>query len=107
MYCLGIAVPQAAMAVLHNCSTPDRHASGLFPQQVMDLQPWITGQNMPPHHPGHNVFAYPQSATAPTLWMLGSSGCGAQLAGHLGLPYAFAYFITDVMEAAQALEIYR
>ena len=34
-------------------------------------------------------------ATAPQLWMLGSSGYGAQLAAHFGLPYAFAYFITD------------
>ena len=86
---------------------PDRHAAERFPQQVMELQAWVTGQNMPPHHPGHNVLAYPQSDTSPTLWMLGSSDYGAQLAGHLGLPYAFAYFITDGQGAAEALEIYR
>lgn len=86
---------------------PDRHAAERFPQQVMELQTWVTGQNMPPQHPGHNVLAYPQSATAPTVWMLGSSDYGAQLAGHLGLPYAFAYFITDGQGAAEALEIYR
>lgn len=28
------------------------------------------------------------------------------IGGHLGLPYAFAYFITDGMGAAQALGIY-
>ena len=86
---------------------PDRHASERFPQQVMELQAWVTGQNLPPPHPGHNVFAYPQSATAPTVWMLGSSDYGAQLAGHLGLPYAFAYFITDGQGALEALQIYR
>jgi hypothetical protein len=86
---------------------PDRHAAERFPQQVMELQAWVTGQNMPPQHPGHNVLAYPQSASAPTVWMLGSSDYGAQLAGHLGLPYAFAYFITDGQGAAEALEIYR
>lgn len=86
---------------------PDRHATERFPQQVMELQAWVTGQNMPPQHPGHNVLAYPQSASAPTVWMLGSSDYGAQLAGHLGLPYAFAYFITDGQGAAEALEIYR
>lgn len=86
---------------------PDRHASERFPQQVMELQAWVTGQNLPPQHPGHNVFAYPHSATAPTVWMLGSSDYGAQLAGHLGLPYAFAYFITDGQGAVEALEIYR
>jgi len=86
---------------------PDRHAAERFPQQVMELQAWVTGQNMPPHHPGHNVLAYPQSASSPTVWMLGSSDYGAQLAGHLGLPYAFAYFITDGQGAAEALGIYR
>jgi luciferase family oxidoreductase group 1 len=86
---------------------PDRHAAERFPQQVMELQAWVTGQNMPPQHPGHNVLAYPQSASVPTVWMLGSSDYGAQLAGHLGLPYAFAYFITDGQGAAEALEIYR
>jgi luciferase family oxidoreductase group 1 len=39
--------------------------------------------------------------------MLGSSDYGAQLAAHLGLPYAFAYFITDGQGADQALEMYR
>ncbi len=86
---------------------PDRHAAERFPQQVMELQAWVNGQNMPPQHPGHNVLAFPQSASAPKVWMLGSSDYGAQLAGHLGLPYAFAYFITDGQGAAEALEIYR
>jgi luciferase family oxidoreductase group 1 len=39
--------------------------------------------------------------------MLGSSDYGAQLAAHLGLPYAFAWFITDGQGADQALQIYR
>ena len=39
--------------------------------------------------------------------MLGSSDYGAQLAAHLGLPYAFAYFITDGQGAEEALQIYR
>lgn len=86
---------------------PDRHAAERFPQQVMELQAWVHGQNLPPGHPGHNVYAYPQSGTAPTVWMLGSSDYGAQLAAHLGLPYAFAYFITDGQGADEALQIYR
>jgi luciferase family oxidoreductase group 1 len=45
--------------------------------------------------------------THPDVWMLGSSDYGAQLAAHLGLPYAFAYFITDGRGADQALEMYR
>jgi hypothetical protein len=86
---------------------PDRYASDHFPQQVMELQAWVKGQPLPAGHPGHGVFAYPQSATSPSLWMLGSSDYGAQLAAHLGLPYAFAWFITDGQGAPQALQIYR
>jgi luciferase family oxidoreductase group 1 len=86
---------------------PDRHAAERFPQQVMELQAWVQGQNLPPSHPGHNVYAYPQADTSPELWMLGSSDYGAQLAAHLGLPYAFAYFITDGQGADEALQIYR
>lgn len=86
---------------------PDRYASENFPQQVMELQAWVTGQPLPPGHPGHGVFAYPQSATSPDVWMLGSSDYGAQLAAHLGLPYAFAWFITDGAGAQEALDLYR
>jgi luciferase family oxidoreductase group 1 len=65
---------------------PDRYASENFPQQVMELQAWVKGHPLPVGHPGHGVFAYPQSATSPDIWMLGSSDYGAQLAAHLGLP---------------------
>ena len=86
---------------------PDRHASERFPQQVMELQAWVQGQDLPPGHPGHGIHAYPAAETAPAVWMLGSSDYGAQLAAHLGLPYAFAWFITDGEGAEQALAIYR
>jgi len=86
---------------------PDRYASENFPQQVMELQAWVKGQPLPVGHPGHGVFAYPQAVTSPDVWMLGSSDYGAQLAAHLGLPYAFAWFITDGQGAEQALQIYR
>jgi luciferase family oxidoreductase group 1 len=85
----------------------DRHASDNFPQQVMELQAWVTGQPLPAGHPGHNVFAYPAADTSPDVWMLGSSDYGAQLAAHLGLPYAFAWFITDGQGAEHALRLYR
>ena len=86
---------------------PDRYASDNFPQQVMELQAWVTGQPLPPGHPGHGVFAYPSGSTSPNVWMLGSSDYGAQLAAHLSLPYAFAYFITDGQGADQAMHLYR
>jgi luciferase family oxidoreductase group 1 len=39
--------------------------------------------------------------------VLGSSDYGAQLAAHLGLPYAFAYFFMDGQGVEQALHLYR
>ncbi len=86
---------------------PDRYASERFPQQVMELQAWVQGRDLPAGHPGHGVHAYPLTETAPAVWMLGSSDYGAQLAAHLGLPYAFAWFITDGPGAEQALSLYR
>jgi luciferase family oxidoreductase group 1 len=86
---------------------PDRHAAERFPQQVMELQAWVQGRELPVGHPGHGIHAYPASDTAPALWMLGSSDYGARLAAHLGLPYAFAWFITDGQGADDALELYR
>ena len=78
-----------------------------FPQQVLELKAWIHGEDLPAGHPGHGVRALPMSSTAPQLWMLGSSDYGAQLAGHLGLPYAFAHFITGGEGCRQALHLYR
>ena len=86
---------------------PDRYASENFPQQVMELQAWVTGEPLPAGHPGHGVFAYPSGPTSPHVWMLGSSDYGAQLAAHLSLPYAFAYFITDGQGADHAMHLYR
>lgn len=86
---------------------PDRHAAERFPQQVMALQAWVQGQDLPPGHPGHGIHAYPAADTGPEVWMLGSSDYGAQLAAHLGLPYAFAWFITEGQGADEALALYR
>ena len=86
---------------------PDPRASQHFPQQVMELQAWVTGGELPEGHAGRGIQALPQGATAPQVWMLGSSGYGAQLAAHFGLPYAFAHFITDGEGCAEALELYR
>lgn len=84
-----------------------RHAAEQFPAQVRDLQAWIRGSSLPPEHPSRGITAHPQASTCPELWVLGSSEYGAQLAAHLGLPYAFAHFITDGQGAANALHLYR
>jgi luciferase family oxidoreductase group 1 len=86
---------------------PDATAAERFPQQVAELSAWVHGEDLPEGHAGHGIRALPAGATVPQLWMLGSSAYGAQLAAHMGLPYAFAHFITDGEGAQQALGIYR
>jgi luciferase family oxidoreductase group 1 len=86
---------------------PDLQAAANFPQQVLELKAWVLGEELPAGHPGRGVPALPVHATAPQLWMLGSSGYGAQLAAHLGMPYAFAHFITDGEGCDSALALYR
>ena len=78
-----------------------------FPQQVYELQAWVSGTPLDPRHPFHMLQAHPLGPTTPELWILGSSDYGAQLAAHFGLPYAFAYFFTDGHGMEQALELYR
>ena len=72
-----------------------------FPQQIQELQWWTAGLS----HQG--VVAHPRGPALPEIWVLGSSDYGAQLAAHLGLPYAFAYFFTDGQGVERALELYR
>jgi luciferase family oxidoreductase group 1 len=81
-------------------------AADRFPQQVQELLGWL-GEGLPLDHPFRAIRAQPEVATRPQVWVLGSSDYGAQLAAYLGLPYCFAYFITDGQGAADALSQYR
>ncbi len=49
--------------------------------------------------------ATPAPSSSPEVFLLGSSGYSAQLAGHLGLPFAFAHHF-DMGGALQATELY-
>lgn len=72
-----------------------------FPQDVVELLGWFD-----PVTPGQTVQAVPGAGAEVEVWVLGSSLFGAQLAAHLGLPYAFASHFApgDMMGAIQ---IYR
>ncbi len=85
------------------------HANALdeFPQQVHDLQAWVSDAPLPGDHPFRAIKAHPRGPTSPELWILSSSDYGAQLAAHFGLPYAFAYFFTDGKGVEEALDLYR
>ena len=76
-------------------------SSDNFPQDVLELQALLG-----PVQPGQTIRAVPGAGTNVPLWILGSSTFGAQLAGILGLPYAFAsHFAPD--ELMRALAFYR
>jgi luciferase family oxidoreductase group 1 len=55
---------------------------------------------------GQHVRAIPGEGTQVPVWILGSSLYGAQLAAHLGLPFAFASHFAPAM-LGDALAIYR
>ncbi len=78
-----------------------------FPRQVLDLASWVSGAPLDDGHPFGDIVAHPRGATSPELWILGSSNYGAELAAHLGLPYAYAYFFSDGRGVEEALDLYR
>jgi luciferase family oxidoreductase group 1 len=56
--------------------------------------------------PVEGITAVPAAGNAPEVWLLGSSGYSAQLAGLLGLPFAFAHHFSSE-HTLPALELYR
>jgi luciferase family oxidoreductase group 1 len=77
----------------------DPMSSDSFPQDVLELQGYLTG---PTRIPG--VEATPGKGTNVPLYILGSSLFGAKLAAQLGLPYAFAsHFAPNALQDAVAI----
>ena len=72
-----------------------------FPQDVMELLHWFQ-----PAQEGQRIAAYPGEGQDVKVWILGSSTYGAQLAAHMGLPYAFASHFAPA-EMMRAVDIYR
>ena len=60
-----------------------------FPQQLQELIGLSRGE-LPADHPFRSVRVVPGGITLPPIWVLGSSGASARLAGSLGLGYSFA-----------------
>jgi luciferase family oxidoreductase group 1 len=88
--------PVTAAALRRN---PGAIGADDFPEQLRDLLTFFAGT-----HP--QITAVPGRGYRPALWMLGSSGFSAQVAGLLGLPFSFAHhFASHATDAA--LEVYR
>jgi len=71
-----------------------------FPQDVVELMDYMSRE------PRQPVMAVPGRGTEVPVWILGSSTFGAQLAAHLGLPYAFASHFAP-QQLMQAIRLYR
>jgi luciferase family oxidoreductase group 1 len=70
-----------------------------FPADVVELMAYFQ-----PAEPGQTLQAVPGAGQDVAVWILGSSTYGAQLAAHLGLPYAFAsHFAPGQMREAMAI----
>ena len=86
-----------------------RSADGLdpadFAAQLAELQGYFAGQATADGSLGQ-IRAIPAEGNEPAMWLLGSTGFSAQLAGQLGLPFAFAYHFSAA-NARPALALYR
>jgi len=76
-------------------------AADQFPRDVLELQAFLA-----PQAEGQQVTAWPGAGSNVPIWLLGSSLFSAELAAHLGLPFAFAsHFAPELL--LQALHTYR
>ena len=76
-----------------------------FPQQLAELVGLSRGE-LDEAHPFRAVRVVPGGVALPPIWLLGSSGATARLAGELGMGYAFASHFTPA-PAAPVLRAYR
>jgi luciferase family oxidoreductase group 1 len=76
-----------------------------FPEQLGELISFFT-DSFPEGHPYAAIGAVPRPGSMPPIWLLGSSGYSAQVAGLLGLPFAFAHHFS-AQNTIPALDLYR
>ena len=76
-----------------------------FPAQLAELRAFSL-RSFPDDHAFRKIQVMPDDVDLPPIWLLGSSGASARLAGSLGLGYAFASHFSHASPVA-ALEAYR
>jgi luciferase family oxidoreductase group 1 len=76
-----------------------------FLERFQELLAWKTGE-FPPGHPFAAIRVMPVDVGLPPIWLLGSSGYSAELAGSVGLGFAFAHHFGSVA-AEDAIGRYR
>ncbi len=60
-----------------------------FSEQLAELLA-LSRQEFPEDHPFRSIRVIPSDVALPPIWLLGSSGASARLAGQLGMGYSFA-----------------
>ena len=83
----------------------DRPLPDDFPEQLVELLAYLY-RDFPEKHPFAKILVSPEMPGSPDVWLLGSSMWSAAAAAQLGLPYAFAHFISPEPTRA-AIELYR
>lgn len=76
-----------------------------FPSQLQELI-MLSKRAFPEGHAFHKVRVVPEDVSLPPVWLLGSSGASAKMAGSLGVGYAFASHFSFTRPDA-AIEAYR
>ncbi|TDC81331.1 LLM class flavin-dependent oxidoreductase [Actinomadura sp. 7K507] len=76
--------------------SPDALSVDDFPEQVIELRGFF----------GADSTVTPAAGNEPPIWLLGSSGYSARLAGLLGMPFAFAHHFSAA-NTVPALQLYR
>ena len=92
-----------------------RSADGLpaadFASQLAELRAYFSRQATAQQATDSTtrIRAIPAEGNEPALWLLGSTGYSAELAGRLGLPFAFAHHLSagSAANARPALALYR
>lgn len=72
-----------------------------FPRDIVEIMDYLDDPQ-----PNQTILAIPGYGTKVPIYILGSSLYGAQLAAHMGLPYAFASHFAPAM-LLDAIEIYK
>ena len=84
--------PGGDLATAQALSNGQYAAADNFAEQVQDLVGFLDDA-LPEGHAFGRVKAMPAGASAPPIWLLGSSDYSGALAAALGLRFAFAHFI--------------
>ena len=77
-----------------------------FPAMLGELLAWAGVKPLPAAHPMASLHAMPGDAPLPPIWVLGSGGSSARMAGASGMGYAFASHFSPA-PAAPVFAAYR